>query len=258
MSLIRRVAFLSLHTSPMEQPGSGDAGGMNVYIRALAAALAETGVEVEIFTRSTSASSPPSNIPPPASASITSWPDRRTRFPRRSCRPAAQHGGRDRADPPAPAAWPVRRHPLALLGFRRGRAGALGLWGVPLVHTMHTMAKVKNLLLDSGEQPEPRRREVGEHRIVDGAARLIANTPHRGPELVSHYGADNDNIDVAPPGVDLATFTPAFRSRARAERVPAGPLPSAVRRRIQRLKGPQILIKAAARCVPGARTSTCG
>lgn len=45
MALIRRVAFLSLHTSPLEQPGSGDAGGMNVYIRSLATALAETGVE---------------------------------------------------------------------------------------------------------------------------------------------------------------------------------------------------------------------
>ena len=65
MSLIRRVAFLSLHTSPMEQPGSGDAGGMNVYVRALAAALAETGVEVEIFTRSTSASQPAVEHPSP-------------------------------------------------------------------------------------------------------------------------------------------------------------------------------------------------
>ncbi|HEU4545943.1 MAG TPA: glycosyltransferase, partial [Microlunatus sp.] len=52
------MALLSLHTSPMEQPGSGDAGGMNVYIRELASALAEAGVEVEIFTRSTDASRP--------------------------------------------------------------------------------------------------------------------------------------------------------------------------------------------------------
>ena len=91
------------------------------------------------------------------------------------------------------------------------------LWGVPLVHTMHTMAKVKNLLLESGEQPEPRRREEGEHRIVDGATRLIANTGTEAAELVSHYDADLDRIDVAPPGVDLAIFTPAFRSRSRAE-----------------------------------------
>lgn len=65
MPLVRRVAFLSLHTSPMEQPGSGDAGGMNVYVRALAAALAETGVEVEIFTRSTAAGQPAVEHPSP-------------------------------------------------------------------------------------------------------------------------------------------------------------------------------------------------
>ena len=58
MALIRRVALLSLHTSPMEQPGSGDAGGMNVYIRGLASALPETGAEVEIFARSTDAIRP--------------------------------------------------------------------------------------------------------------------------------------------------------------------------------------------------------
>ncbi|WP_457973554.1 glycosyltransferase [Arthrobacter sp. D1-17] len=58
MALIRRVAFLSLHTSPLEQPGSGDAVGMNVYIRSLASALAASGVEVGIFTRSVHANRP--------------------------------------------------------------------------------------------------------------------------------------------------------------------------------------------------------
>ncbi|HEY1157193.1 MAG TPA: glycosyltransferase, partial [Arthrobacter sp.] len=65
MALIRRVALLSLHTSPMEQPGSGDAGGMNVYIRELASALAEAGVEVEIFTRATSVDQPAVEHPDP-------------------------------------------------------------------------------------------------------------------------------------------------------------------------------------------------
>jgi D-inositol-3-phosphate glycosyltransferase len=112
---------------------------------------------------------------------------------------------------------------------------------------MHTMAKVKNLLLESGEHPEPRRRELGEHRIVDGAARLIANTSAEAEELVSHYNADFDQIDVAPPGVDLSTFTPAFRARSRAERgVPREAFHLVFAGRIQRLKGPQVLLKAAA------------
>jgi D-inositol-3-phosphate glycosyltransferase len=112
---------------------------------------------------------------------------------------------------------------------------------------MHTMAKVKNLLLESGEQPEPRRREVGEQRIVDGSERLIANTSAEAAELVSHYNADFDQIDIAPPGVDLSTFTPAFRSRSRAERgVPKETFHLVFAGRIQRLKGPQVLLKAAA------------
>ena len=51
MSLPRRVAVLSVHTSPLAQPGTGDAGGMNVYVLQTALHLARRGVEVEIFTR---------------------------------------------------------------------------------------------------------------------------------------------------------------------------------------------------------------
>ncbi|MDQ0620597.1 hypothetical protein QFZ33_004621 [Arthrobacter globiformis] len=79
MTPIKRVAFLSLHTSPMEQPGSGDAGGMNVYIRGLASALAESGIEVDIFTRSTSAGQPAVEHPSPGVHvhNVTAGPPRR-------------------------------------------------------------------------------------------------------------------------------------------------------------------------------------
>src|SRR5436305_202502 len=53
-----RVATISVHTSPLEQPGGGDAGGMNVYVLETARRLAESGVEVEIFTRATSSDLP--------------------------------------------------------------------------------------------------------------------------------------------------------------------------------------------------------
>src|SRR5688572_9483909 len=55
----RRVAMLSVHTSPLHQPGTGDAGGMNVYIVELAQRLAAQGTEVEIFTRATTGALPP-------------------------------------------------------------------------------------------------------------------------------------------------------------------------------------------------------
>ncbi|PTT62235.1 D-inositol-3-phosphate glycosyltransferase [Arthrobacter sp. HMWF013] len=249
MTLIRRVALLSLHTSPMEQPGSGDAGGMNVYIRELASALAETGVQVEIFTRATSAKQPAVEHPDPGVCvhNVLAGPSRK--IPKEEL-PELLHSMVAEIEQ-------IRRRQkhgrYDIIHSHYWVSGIAGLelselWGVPLVHTMHTMAKVKNLLLESGEKPEPRRREEGEHRIVDGAARLIANTTAEATELESHYGADPDRIDIAPPGVDLGTFTPAFRSRSRAEHgVPPETFHILFAGRIQRLKGPQILLKAAAK-----------
>ncbi|MDR6413651.1 D-inositol-3-phosphate glycosyltransferase [Pseudarthrobacter sulfonivorans] len=248
MTLIRRVALLSLHTSPMEQPGSGDAGGMNVYIRELASALAETGVEVEIFTRSTSAKQPAVEHPSPGVCvhNVLAGPPRK--IPKEEL-PALLHSLVAEIDQIRQRQAHGRYDVIHSHYWVSGIAGLelSELWDVPLIHTMHTMAKVKNLLLQSGEQPEPRRREEGEHRIVDGAARLVANTSAEAKELVSHYGADADRIDVAPPGVDLSTFTPAFRARSRAERgVPPEAFHLLFAGRIQRLKGPQVLLKAAA------------
>ena len=56
----RRIAVLSIHTSPLDQPGTGDAGGMNVYVVETALRLAQAGVEVEVFTRATSSATPTS------------------------------------------------------------------------------------------------------------------------------------------------------------------------------------------------------
>lgn len=248
MALIRRVALLSLHTSPMEQPGSGDAGGMNVYIRELASSLAEAGVEVEIFTRATSAGQPAVEHPDPGVCvhNVLAGPPRK--IPKEEL-PGLLHSM------VAEIEQIRRRQPHGRYDVIHSHywvSGIAGLelsslWGVPLVHTMHTMAKVKNQLLESGEQPEPRRRELGEHRIVDGAARLIANTSAEAAELVSHYGAGYERIDIAPPGVDLETFTPAFRARARKEHgIGADQFHLVFAGRIQRLKGPQVLVKAAA------------
>ena len=168
VSLIRRVAFLSLHTSPMEQPGSGDAGGMNVYVRALAAALAETGVEVEIFTRSTSAGQPAVEHPDPGVCvhNVLAGPPRK--LPKEEL-PELLHSmvaEIDRIRAPA-AARPLRRHPFPLLGLRRAGLELAELWGCPLVHTMHTMAKVKNLLLRlrrTARAAAPRRRRTPDRR----------------------------------------------------------------------------------------------
>src|SRR6266705_467873 len=56
---VQRVAMLSVHTSPLAQPGSGDGGGMNVYVRALGSALARAGVAVDVLTRAEHSEQPP-------------------------------------------------------------------------------------------------------------------------------------------------------------------------------------------------------
>src|SRR6185312_4242974 len=76
-------------------------------------------------------------------------------------------------------------------------------WGVPLVHTMHTMAKVKNLLLAEGDSPEPIMRAIGEAQVVEAADRLIASTVDEAAQLVDLYDADPARVEVVAPGVDL-------------------------------------------------------
>ena len=56
---VRRVAMLSVHTSPLVQPGTGDGGGLNVYVFSLASALARAGVECDVLTRAEHAEQSP-------------------------------------------------------------------------------------------------------------------------------------------------------------------------------------------------------
>src|SRR5699024_1811687 len=88
-------------------------------------------------------------------------------------------------------------------------------WGVPLVHTAHTLAKVKNASLAAGDSPEPRARVVGEEQVVAEADRLVANTSVEAADLIERYGADPSAVRTVPPGVDLDLFGPGDSAAAR-------------------------------------------
>ena len=120
-------------------------------------------------------------------------------------------------------------------------------WRVPLVHSMHTTAKVKNLELAEGDTPEPEIRIIGEQQVVDIASRLTANTSDEADQLVDLYGADPSRVDVIHPGVDLQTFTPGDHKAAR-QRVGLSPDEFIVLfvGRIQPLKAPDVLVTAVA------------
>ena len=194
--------MISVHTSPLDQPGTGDAGGMNVYIAETARRLAERGAEVEVFTRATSGEQAAAGARWPPACSSTTWSPVRSRAcRRRTCRASCA------PSPPASCAREAARREgwYDLIHSHYWLSGQVGWlakerWGVPLVHTMHTMAKVKNRSLAPGDDPEPELRVIGEQQVVDAADRLIANTDDERRDLVSLYDADPDLVDVVLPG----------------------------------------------------------
>ena len=103
---------------------------------------------------------------------------------------------------------------------------------MPLVHTAHTLAKVKNAQLAAGDRPEPKARVIGEEQVVAEADRLVANTRVEARDLLDRYDADPARVAVVQPGVDLARFRPAPGDRHAAAR--GGPPPArAARRRVR-------------------------
>lgn len=248
---LRRIAILSVHTSPLHQPGTGDSGGMNVYIVETAKRLAQRGIDVEIFTRATT---------PQDSETVELFPGVRVRHIS-----AGPFEGLRKEDLPAQlcavTAGVLRAEAAQRVGFYdlihshywlSGQVGwiAQERWGIPLVHTMHTMARVKNLQLAEGDSPEPAIREIGEEQVVTAADRLVANTFAEAKELIELYHADPTRVRVVEPGVDLDVFTPGDQ---RAARESLGINPDAYVLlfvgRIQPLKAPDVLIKAAAQLV---------
>jgi D-inositol-3-phosphate glycosyltransferase len=241
--------MLSVHTSPLHQPGTGDAGGMNVYIVELSRRLAELGVEVEVFTRATSAALPPAVelAPGVLVRHVDAGPYEglaKEQLPAQLC--AFTHGVLHAEAAQRPGHYDLVHSHYWLSGQVGWLAAAR--WGVPLVHTMHTMAKVKNACLAVGDTPEPAARIIGETQVVEAADRLIANTGEEAEELACHYGAARDRVEVVHPGVNLDLFHEG-EGRAAARRrlgLPRDALIPMFAGRIQPLKAPDVLLRAVA------------
>jgi D-inositol-3-phosphate glycosyltransferase len=255
----RRVAVLSVHTSPLAQPGTGDAGGMNVYVLQTALELARRGVEVEIFTRATSSADAPlvQVAPGVLVRNVVAGPFEgldKNDLPTQLC---AFTAGVLRAEATHEPGYYDIVHSHYWLS---GQVGWLASdrWAVPLVHTAHTLAAVKNAALAEGDSPEPALRAVGEQQVVDEADRLIVNTEIEAQQLVSLHHADRRNIDVVHPGVDLQVFTPGDKRAARAA-LGIDPREKVVAfiGRIQPLKAPDVLLRAVAK-LPDIRVVIAG
>ena len=247
-----KIATLMVHTSPLDQAGVGDAGGMNVYVVETAKKMAQAGVSVDIFTR---ANKP--NLP--ESVEIAEGVNVKHLV-------AGPFEGLSKEELPSQlgaltSAFMNHQKQLpsnyySLLHSHYWISGQLG-WmvseatSVPLIHTMHTTAKVKNLNLAAGEKPEPQTRAIGEEQVVKAATGLIANTDAEAASLVSLYEACPDRVFVVAPGVDLQTFSPADGKAAARNRLNIAPdaIMLTFVGRVQPHKGPDVLLKAAAEMI---------
>ncbi len=214
---MRSVAVLSMHTSPLAQPGTGDGGGMNVYVRELSAQLARAGVRVEVFTRAEAAAEV---------GTVAVEPGFRVhRVPAGPLAPVAKEGLADLA---WEWAWAVRR--------RLERPGADGVEAIhanywlsgiaghllkhdldlPLVSTFHTLDRVKaETSPEAVAAAEPARRAEAEATIVGCSDAVLASCPAEADQLIGLYGADPGRIEIVAPGVEHALFTPGDQRQAR-------------------------------------------
>ena len=235
-----KVALVMVHTSPLEQAGIGDAGGMNIYVIESAKRMAAVGVEVDIYTRKISEEQP----------EIVEF-EKGIRIIHLDLAI-----GTKKEEIPAliPALAEELKKKIQGKGYQvihshywiSGKVAmpAAKEYSIPLVHTMHTMARVKNAALAEGENAEPMIRVQGESQIVEAADALIANTDAEAASLVSLYDACPDNVRVVAPGVDLYNFTPK-RKDARANLgLDKSKLIVSFVGRIQPHKGPEVLIRA--------------
>jgi D-inositol-3-phosphate glycosyltransferase len=240
---MRRIAMLSVHTSPLAQPGSGDGGGMNVYIRALGSSLARAGVPVDVFTRAEHAEQAPVVVVEPGFRvlHVAAGP----------CAPVPRHELPELVAPFTASARDLIERcgaPYDVLHANYWVSGAVGHrlkheLDLPLVTTFHTLERVKaevGLASDAALRPRI------EAEVVRCADLVVASTAEERAQLVHFYGADPDRVEVVAPGVDHLVFSPGDRGAARrALGLSDHPVLLFVGR-IQRLKGADLAIGALA------------
>ncbi|HEX3946483.1 MAG TPA: glycosyltransferase [Acidimicrobiales bacterium] len=254
---MRRLAVLSLHTSPLAQPGTGDGGGMNVYVRELASALARSGVSCEVFTRAWDPALPPvvrvepgfqvHHVPagPVAPMAKEALPGVVAEF---------TEGVLARmAGEPGPGADGDREGPFEAIHANYWLSGLAGHTlkhelDLPLVSTFHTLDRVK---AEAGpEEVEAdlvHRRAEAEAAIIRCSDAVLASCTVEADQIAELYPADPARIAVVAPGVDHAYFGPGHRPQARrALGLPGdGPLLLMVGR-IQPLKGADVAVRTLA------------
>jgi D-inositol-3-phosphate glycosyltransferase len=238
---IKRIAMVSVHGCPMVTPGMRFAGGMNVYLRDIAPAIAAAGVAVDVYTRSHHAGGPEVfDIGPNArvihlhagdpelvkSEVVPFLPE----FRERMLAYVASEG----------LEYDLVHSHYWLSGSVAQSVAAQ--WGLPGVVSFHTLAAIKER---EGSESEPEQRKIAESRMARGADLVFAFTDDERRELNELFGIEDDRIHVAPGGVDLSLFRPSNKAEAR-KRAGIGPEEDVILfvGRPEPFKGPDVLIRA--------------
>ncbi len=239
---VSRIAMLSVHTSPLAQPGAGDGGGMNVYVRSLASALARAGVECVVMTRADHAEQPSIVEVEPGFQVVNLDAGPR--------RPVSKAALIDLVDDLVEAAARGLSDlgPVDAIHANYWLSGAVGhrlkhQLDLPLVTTFHTLARTKAA---AGVDDDPPARARIESEVLACTDRIVTSTVEEQAELLTRYGADPTRIEVVPPGVDHSVFVPGDRDAARRQlSLPRGPVVLFVGR-IQPLKGADLALQSVA------------
>jgi D-inositol-3-phosphate glycosyltransferase len=212
---------LSLHTSPLAQPGTGDGGGMNVYVRELTTALARAGVECDVYTRAWSDELP---------ATVTVEPGFRLHHvPAGPIGPMAKEQLPSVVDEFADNVRSLMEsgagvHDVAGFDALHANYWLSGLaghrlkheLGLPLVSTFHTLARVKaEASPEEVSSDEPHRRAEAEASIMRCSDVVLASCSVEAAQLAELYDSDAARVRVVAPGVDHAFFGPGHRPQAR-------------------------------------------
>ncbi len=242
--MIDQVAYVAMHTSPLALPGTGNAGGMNVYLDELARTMAGRGIEVTIFTRSvdedtpelvevvpgyrlaTLRAGPPAEIPTDCLAPfVGEFADELVKW-------ASIHG----ADFDV-----VHSH-----YWLSGQVGVIVKkeLGIPLANSFHTLGRVKDAARHPDEASSSPVRLLAEEDVIAASDCVIASTPYEFDDLLTHYRARPERLCVSPPGIDHDVFFPGDRGEARRRLgIDGAPIVLFVGR-LQRHKGPDVAVDA--------------
>jgi len=239
----RRLAVISMHTSPTASLGQNANGGLNVYVREVAITFSERGIATDIFTRRSSDDPELEQLAPlsrvvylPAGRGLDKYSlYQQVPMFARHVADFAEH----------------ERTSYDLLFSHYWLSGEVACLlrpalAVAWAHIAHTLGAVKNRTMASGDRPEPELRIRVEGEIAQQADLLIASTPDEAADLSLVYGADPGRVFVVPPGVDLSMFQPIDRTEARRKIGYRSERLLLFVGRLERLKGVDVAIRALA------------